>query len=98
MDVYVEGVGVIVDSCNSSLPPSRLPTPPVVFCCYVVCGRLWRGVLQQRVTGLEMEQFKDFEAALNSQHGSSIVTEFPFNGLGILEKVMPPPPPPPVGV
>lgn len=34
-----------------------------------------------------MQAFKTAEASLNAQYGSSIMTEFPFNGLGILEKV-----------
>ena len=34
-----------------------------------------------------MQAFKAAEDSLNAQYGSSIVTEFPFNGLGILEKV-----------
>ena len=34
-----------------------------------------------------MQAFKDAEDSLNAKYKSSIVTEFPFNGLGILEKV-----------
>lgn len=34
-----------------------------------------------------MAAFKSAENSINSQYGSSVVTEFPYNGLGILEKV-----------
>lgn len=44
--------------------------------------------LKQRATAANMQAFKDAEDSLNAQYGSNIVTEFPFNGLGILEKVM----------
>eukprot|EP00904_Undaria_pinnatifida_P003100 jgi/Undpi1/12791/HiC_scaffold_7.g02458.m1 len=47
--------------------------------------------LKQRSTGdnhkPNMQAFKAAEASINAQYGSSIMTEFPFNGLGILEKV-----------
>eukprot|EP00904_Undaria_pinnatifida_P003099 jgi/Undpi1/12790/HiC_scaffold_7.g02457.m1 len=42
---------------------------------------------EQRATAANMQAFKEAEDSLNAQYGSSIVTEFPFNGLGILEKV-----------
>ncbi|CBN75521.1 conserved unknown protein [Ectocarpus siliculosus] len=40
-----------------------------------------------RLTSSDMSAFASFESSLNSQYGSSIVTEWPFNGLGILEVV-----------
>lgn len=43
--------------------------------------------VKQRATAIDMQTFKAAEDSLNAQYGSSIVTEFPFNGLGILEKV-----------
>eukprot|EP00904_Undaria_pinnatifida_P003101 jgi/Undpi1/12792/HiC_scaffold_7.g02459.m1 len=42
---------------------------------------------EQRATAANMQTFRDAEDSLNAQYGSNIVTEFPFNGLGILEKV-----------
>ncbi|CAM9431410.1 unnamed protein product [Scytosiphon promiscuus] len=42
---------------------------------------------EQRLTATDMSAFASFESSLNSQYGSSIVTEWPFNGLGILEVV-----------
>lgn len=42
---------------------------------------------QVRLTASDMSAFASFESSLNSQYGSDIVTEWPFNGLGILEVV-----------
>ena len=42
---------------------------------------------EERLSGSEIAAFASFESSLNSKYGSSIVTEWPFNGLGILEKV-----------
>lgn len=42
---------------------------------------------EERLSGSDIAAFASFESSLNSKYGSSIVTEWPFNGLGILEKV-----------
>lgn len=41
----------------------------------------------ERLTGSYMEAFASFESPINSKYRSSIVTEWAFNGLGILDKV-----------
>eukprot|EP00903_Cladosiphon_okamuranus_P021170 g19446.t1 len=40
-----------------------------------------------RASANDMATFASFESSLNNQYGSSITTEWPFNGLGILEEV-----------
>lgn len=54
--------------------------------CLCHCIYLLRDV-KERATAANMQAFKAAEASINAQYGSSIMTEFPFNGLGILEKV-----------
>lgn len=57
--------------------------PAIVHVCFAIfslCPKV-------RVTASDMAAFASFESGLNSQYGSDIVTEWPFNGLGILEVV-----------
>ena len=42
---------------------------------------------ESRLSASDMNQFKSAESSLNSQYGSSIKTEFSFNGGGILDQV-----------
>ncbi|CAN0374160.1 unnamed protein product [Pylaiella littoralis] len=42
---------------------------------------------KQRMTAFDMDAFSSFEASLNSQYNSTITTEWPFTGLGILDMV-----------
>lgn len=44
-------------------------------------------LLQARLTAADMSAFASFESSLNSQYSSGIVTEWPFNGLGVLDAV-----------
>lgn len=39
------------------------------------------------MTAFDMDAFSSFEASLNSQYNSTITTEWPFTGLGILDMV-----------
>lgn len=43
--------------------------------------------LQERLSGAELEAFLAAQISLSSEYNADIVTTFPFNGLGILEKV-----------
>lgn len=42
---------------------------------------------QERISGDDLEDFLARTQKLNSEYNSEIVTEFAFNGMGILEKV-----------
>lgn len=59
-------------------------TLPVCFLllCYNKCGGE-----QVRMSGSDLETHLSVTEALNAEFNAELVTEFPFNGLGILEKV-----------
>lgn len=42
---------------------------------------------EERISGEELEDFLSATEALNRRYNAEIITEFPFNALGILEKV-----------
>lgn len=42
---------------------------------------------EERISGEELEDFLSATEALNKLYNAEIITEFPFNALGILEKV-----------
>ncbi|CAM9841874.1 unnamed protein product [Choristocarpus tenellus] len=44
--------------------------------------------VEERMSGEDMETFAAFQDSLNAKYGSNVITEFAFNGNGVLEKVM----------